>query len=363
MITNRKIWIDIEEPKTAIMLSSLIREFEKVGTNLLITARDFDSTFQILDSLNIKYKKIGKHGGPSLEDKLQAYINRITQLYQVIKKYKPDYFVTFSSVEGVRIAFGLKIPSIGYNDEPRNESVCKLILPFLEKTLIPKCVPINRYLQLGATKENLITYDGIDEVAWLWDYIPNKGILKEFNLIPKKYVIVRTEPTVASYLIDYLKPEESLISKFLPQIVKKNPDYNYLILVRNYQQLAYLKDKLRDFKKNVTITQFLPNMLDLCYYASLVISGGGTIVRESSLLNTPCIEFFPGETAPQEQFLIKNGFPLEHIKDITLIVSRALEILSNSSNSEISIQDFKDKLKSFENPNQICFDIVMKELK
>ena len=71
-LINKKIWIDIEEPKTAIMFYSLLKKFQREDAELLVTARDYDSTFQILDDLNINYQKVGKHGGEKLEDKLET---------------------------------------------------------------------------------------------------------------------------------------------------------------------------------------------------------------------------------------------------------------------------------------------------
>ena len=50
---NKKIWIDIEQPKTAIMFQSLIKRFENEESNLLITARDYEPTYQILDDNDI----------------------------------------------------------------------------------------------------------------------------------------------------------------------------------------------------------------------------------------------------------------------------------------------------------------------
>ncbi len=361
-LERKRIWIDIEEPKTAIMFRSLIDKISKEKARILITARDYDSTYQILDDYNLEYGKIGKYGGPSLEDKLQAYIERISQLYPIIKSFNPNYFLTFSSVEGARISFGLKIPSIGYNDEPRNAAVCKLILPLLDKILVPKCVPFEDYLQLGATKDKLIQYNGIDEIAWLWNYSPDSTILNKFHLKPKKYIILRTEPSTASYFLNSIPPEKSLITTFFPKIFQNYPNFKYLIIARSMQQENYLKKELKPFLENVIITRFLPNMVDLCYHAALVISGGGTIVREASLLNTPCIEFFQGYTAPQEEFLMENGFPIEHVKDSNLIVSRALEILSKSANSHQFQESFREKIKRFENPNLICFKILKKEL-
>ncbi|MHA2290390.1 MAG: DUF354 domain-containing protein, partial [Promethearchaeota archaeon] len=223
-LINKKIWIDIEEPKTAVMFYSLLRMFQGEDAEVLVTARDYDSTFQILNNLNIDYQKVGKHGGGKLEDKLETYIDRLNELFPLVTRFKPDYFVTFSSVEGARISYGLKIPSIGYNDEPRNVSVCKLLFPYLDKIIIPACVPEELYINLHAHPDKLIKYDGIDEIAWLSEYEPDPKILDKYSLEKGKFVIIRSEPSFASYFIDKLKPEESLINQFFPPIFEKFPD-------------------------------------------------------------------------------------------------------------------------------------------
>ncbi len=363
-LLKKKIWIDVEEPKTGIIFKPLFKKFEKEGAELLITARDYDSTFQIMDDIGIDYLKIGKHGGEKLDEKLKTYIDRLNDLLNPVVKFKPDFFVTFSSVEGTRIAYGLKIPSIGYNDEPRNEPVCKLIFPFLKKMITPACVPLEWYLRLGAVEEKLYRYNGIDEIGWLSEYEPNPNVLEKFKIEKGKYVLIRSEPYFASYFIDKLKPEETLISEFFPAIYKQFPNYKYFLIARTKEQEQFLLKKLqfcaRD--KNVIITRYMANMVDLCFYSALVISGGGTIVRESSLLSVPSLEFFPGDTAPQEHFLIKNGFPLEHIKPTHKIVERSIEILNQKPSSKRFNDSFKEKIRAFENPNDYCFNYVKNEL-
>ena len=364
MKIKKKIWIDIEEPKTGIMFKSLIERFHQSNYETFITARNYDSTYQILDEFGFEYDKVGEHGGENLEDKLKAYSERLGILVNRVLKFKPDFFVTFSSVEGARISYGLNIPSIGYNDEPRNIPVCKLIFPFLDKIIIPQCVPKEWYIKLHADPEKLIPYNGIDEIAWLNEYTPNPSVLDQLELKKGQYVILRTEPSFASYFIDKLDPYKSLISEFLPELIKKFPNQKYIIIARTEKQETYLKQKLeRNLQeKNIILTRFMPNMVDLCFYASLVISGGGTIVRESSLLGVPSIEFFPGDTAPQEHFLINNGFPLFHIKESPQILEKCMKILQSNSTSNRFNFSFKDKIKRFENPNEICFDIVNKKL-
>jgi predicted glycosyltransferase len=363
-LSGKKVWFDVEEPKTAVMFKSLFEMFQNLGLKLLITARDYDSTFQILDDMNVEYYKIGKHGGAKLEEKLKTYIQRLSELLPHVKNFSPHYFVTFSSVEGTRIAYGLKIPSIGYNDEPRNEPVCKLIFPFLDNIITPQCIPVEWYFNLGANPKKIIRYNGIDEIAWLSDYSPNSQVLDKFDLEKGKYILMRSEPSFASYFIEKLKPEETMISQIFPSIYKEFPNHKYFLLVRTEKQEQYLRNKITAFSgnKNVVITRYLPNLVDLCFYSALIISGGGTIVRESSLLNVPSIEFFPGETAPQEHFLIKNGFPLEHIRDINMIVERSKEILNEGPLSNRFNFSFREEIKQFQNPNEICFEYVKERL-
>ena len=71
----------------------------------------------------------------------------------------------------------MNIPSIGYNDEPRNVPVCKLIFPYLDNIITPSCVPEQLYINLHANPNKLIRYNGIDEIAWLSEYQPNPSIL------------------------------------------------------------------------------------------------------------------------------------------------------------------------------------------
>ncbi|MFX1327732.1 MAG: DUF354 domain-containing protein [Promethearchaeota archaeon] len=365
-LSGKRIWIDIEQPKTAIMFNSLIKKFENEQSELLMTARDYDSTYKILDDFQVNYKQIGCHGGERLEDKLETYINRLKQLFPLVIRFSPDYFVTFLSVEGTRIAYGLQIPSIGFNDEPRNIPVCKLIHPFISNIITPECIPKEWYVQLYADPKKIIRYNGLDEIAWLSEYIPNSKILDKFDLEKGKFLIIRSEPTHASYLIDKFKPEETKIVEFFPAIFKEFPNYKYFLLVRSQKQEKFLLNKLKAFnkEKNVKIIQYLPNIADLCFYGALIISGGGTIVRESSLLNVPSIEFFPGESAPQEKFLIKNGFPLEHIKNSNHLVERAIDLLNQGpSPDRFKISSFKEKISQFENPIEVCFNYVKTNIK
>ncbi|MFX1238322.1 MAG: DUF354 domain-containing protein, partial [Promethearchaeota archaeon] len=267
-LEGKKIWLDVEQPKTGIMFNSLFRMLEEEGAELLITARNYDSTYRILDDLGVDYVKVGKHGGALLIEKLQTYIDRLNDLLPHVRSFSPDHFVTFSSIEGTRIAYGLGLPSIGINDEPRNIPVCKLLFPFIDKLITPECIPIESYIKYHADPERIIRYNGLDEIAWISEYKPNPEVLNKFRIEKGNYIVMRSEPSLACYFIDRLKPEETKISQILPPLYKKFPNYKYLLLVRNKLQEDYLRSKLGSFENdgNVIITQYLPNIVDLCFF-------------------------------------------------------------------------------------------------
>ena len=60
---------------------------------------------------------------------------------------------------------------------------------------------------------------------------------------------------------------------------------------------------------------------------------------------------------------MKNGFPLEHIRDSGKIVERAIDILNQGPAPErFKMSSFKEKINQFENPNEICFNFVKEKL-
>ncbi len=362
-IAGKRIWVDLEHQKGGIMLHSMFKRLEKEGATLLYTARDFGNNRQVLDELGIPYKLIGKHGGANLYGKLEAHVERLRALLPVVNEFDPHHSVSFGSVEHIRIAFGLGIKSIFFNDEPRSAAVARLTHALAGHIITPRCIPAEEYYKLGASRERLVRYNGIDEIAWIAEYHPDPKVLDIMDVEKGQYILMRTEMTHTEYLRELMRPEETRIADFLPPIVKAFPNHKYFLLVRLPEQGAFLKKKLERLgSENVIVTSYIPRLQDFLFYSSLVASGGGTIVRESSLMGIPSIEFFPGETAWQEHFLMDNGFPLYHVKDPIAVADQAMEVLSGAHDTSRFTEGFKEKLKGYENPAEVCYEYIVREL-
>ena len=362
-LDGKRIWVDLEHQKTGIMLVSLLKRLERDGCEILYTAREFANTSKVLDEVGISYKLVGAHGGADLKDKLTTHVARLQELIPIVSDFSPDLALTFSSVELARIGFGLSIPTIGFNDEPRSWAVAKLTLPLYTRVLTPACIPKKEYYRLGATEENLVQYNGIDEVAWVEPFEPDKSVLAEMDVEKGEYVLLRTEMTHAQYLREMMDPGDTSIINFLPDVYRAFPNHKYFIIPRMNEQHELLKKKLVPLAPDkIIVTDYINKLTDFIFYSGLVASGGGTIVRESALFNIPSIEFFPGKTAWQEHFLMNNEFPLWHIRDENDVAAKMKEILEHGISSDRFTSDYKKKLANYDNPNEICYQEISKIL-
>jgi predicted glycosyltransferase len=345
-----KVWLDFCEPKSITMLRPLYEELIKEH-EVFITARDFDSTHFLLKKWGIPFHDAGSYGGGTLIGKLRSYTERLTELLDVVEKEEPDFLFCITSPEAIRVAFGLQMPNIMFNDEPRSYGCSALTLPFVNRVIVPKPIPLEWYLDYGIKEEKIIRFHGIDEVAWLNRDVfhPDPMILKEYGLEEGKYVVCRTEPTKAVYLIDKMKPHETLLTQILPHTISLTKDeLVYVVITRNEEQYAYLQTHFKDHVENgiIQVHRGMDNLATIMYFSKMVLTGGGTMVRESALLGVPSIEFFPLQTYPQEQFLIDNGFPLKHTKTVEDTLTVFKEFLSDKRTDTFGrIDDLENPIK------------------
>lgn len=355
-----KVWFDFCEPKTVTMLRPLYNQIIKEH-EVLLTARDFDATYPLLDAWNVPYYKVGTYGGRELKDKLHSYVDRLQELLTIVEKEKPDFLFSLSSPEGIRISYGLKIPTIIFNDEPRSVGVCALTVPFVNRVIVSATIPPEWYIKLGVEPKRLIRYNGIDEIAWLnrHEFKPNKDYLKSLNLEADKYIVLRSEATQAyAHLQQRMNTQQTLLIDVIPQIqrylTEKKIDCKLLLISRYDEQHEYLK---LFFKADIEsgkliLKRNISNLAHILYYAKMVISGGGTMVREAALLGIPSIEFIPSETYPQEIFLIENNFPIVHVKQIAEIVEKTKYFFENNVKKETW-----EKIDKLDNPIKIALDL------
>ncbi|RXJ55375.1 DUF354 domain-containing protein [Candidatus Marinarcus aquaticus] len=306
------IWFDLVTPKSVLFFIPMIKEIEKRGRKVLITARegkDYSEVVELLRLYNMEFINRGEFGGACLKDKLHASIERQKALMEFVTLYDIDRLVCLCSVDANRVAFGLGIPVVNFYDIPLSDyntnfkkalPQARLTLPLSSKVFKPFVVPDEIFLRFSLDEEQIFDYDFIDPVIWLKHFEPDfeyvKKVLKSYNLdLSKKMIIIREE----EYKSSYVDKKYPILYEALEEIY--NTTNANIIIIPRYES-AYLKEEF----PFATVLEEKIVIQHLLAYADLFIGGGGTLNTEACFFNTPTIST-RSFICHYDKFQIDNG--------------------------------------------------------
>lgn len=293
-----KIWIDIVNTPHVRFFNGIIKKLESDGHEVLITARDFSKIHDLLDIFNLEYTSIGDHG-VSLEEKLLSSTRRAYELSKFIADKDIDIAISKHSIEMPRVAFGLAIPNIFVLDNEHAIAANKLTLPLTTKLIIPEIFDMWNTIKFGMNPNNIVRYNGTCEVTHLEDFEFNENILDELDLNLKndKIILMRPEPSLASYL------DADCTKSVLTPIVDELKDIADIILIPRFKTQGEIFEDI----DNVHVLKKVVDTFSLMKKADLVIGAGGTMNREAALLGTPVISCYPGAQLSVDTYYIEKG--------------------------------------------------------
>jgi len=299
-LVGRRIMIDVLTPKQALLFGKVKEKLEKKGCETYIVSRKYIELTNIFKLSRIKPIIIGEHGGRDLYNKLVYSLKRTLMLSKLLKKLSPEIVLSFSSPEAARASFGLSIPHISVNDSPHSLYVAKLTIPLSRKLLTPRIVGEKAWLDYGISRENIVTYNSLDPVAWLRDFTPNGSVLKKYGLSEGEYIVYRPEEYAASYLNSGCLTLEAVSKTYFRERSLKNMK---LVIVPRYDKKTYRKIFRNS---NVVILNHGEDTRSILFYSKCFIGAGGTMNTEAVFMGVPTVSLYPSSTIVEE-FLIKKG--------------------------------------------------------
>ena len=297
--TKNTIWIDLENTPHVLFFNPIIKELKKRGYKVAITARNYSQVFKLADLLEFDYMKIGRHYGKHTILKVLGTIIRAIQLIPFIIKEKPAIAIAHGSrsqfisckLMGVKSAtafdyeYGFSIPILKYDFE---------------------FVPEVLYNKITNKGDNLYGYPGIKEDVYVPYFEPDEKCLDEFNFSKDEIIIsIRPPATVAHY---HRAKSDELFTELM-QRLNNTPNVRIIMLPRVEEQAMDIRIKWEEMllKKKMIIPSKVINGLDIIWGSDLVISGGGTMIREAAALNVPAYSIFGGNIGAVDEFLEKSG--------------------------------------------------------
>src|SRR5215831_13860929 len=186
---NKKtIWIDLDNSPHVPFFVPIIRELEKQGHSVLLTARDCFQVRGLADMYGLSYKLTGRHYGKNKIMKLAGIAIRSAQMLPTILKNRPDLAVSHGSRAQVTIASLLRIPSVVIADY-EHAKVWAVVQPTWVMT--PEVIA-NELISLD--KNHILQYPGIKEDVYVPNFSPNDGIKNQLGLNGQEIVVTVRPP-------------------------------------------------------------------------------------------------------------------------------------------------------------------------
>lgn len=271
-----KIFFDIGHPAHVHVFKNFIKEMEKKGHTIFVTARDKEVTKNLLEANQIPFTHVGT-AKPGKLNLMLEWINRDIKIYKIAKKVNPDILIGVLSPTMVHAAKILGKKSIVFTDsEPEAIKIPILdwiTLPFVDSILTLNSVQHNY-------GKNEVRINSYKELAYLhpkW-FTPNPQVLKRVGLSHNdKYILLRFIGWAAYHDVGRggfdIKHQRLLIRKLIPHarvfISSENP----------------LPEEFEEYRIPIKPEE----MHDFLYYASLLVSDSQTMTTEAAVLGTPAI--------------------------------------------------------------------------
>lgn len=330
------IWIDISNSPHVLFFEPIIPELKKRGHNVYLTARNFCNTIDLLEAKGLKAEYIGKgfefskiHPFNELFWRVRVY-----KLIQYASSKNFDIAVSHLSSSQAVAARRLGIPTFVTIDyEYVNLESCRKIKSFM----IPDIIPPGLLISKGVPAESIHKYSGLKESVYLYNYRFNSTHLYKKFGIKRDEILITFRPF--SDTAHYLKFSNDAFQNYLIERLASEPNVKIIVLPRTERQRKKFKIKSERFP-NIKVSEGIVDGPSLISLSDLVVSGGGTVIREAAVLGVPAISFFHGRMGIVDQWLVDQGrlAIVKSVEDVVRIlpVKKRSRPLMNPGNGTIT---------------------------
>lgn len=308
---RKRIWIDLDNSPHVPFFAPIVKELERRGYSLTITARDAYQVCELADFFKFSYKRVGRHYGKNKVLKVLGTCLRALQLLSIAAKAKPDLAISHGSRSQVLASGLLRIPSLVIMD-----------YEFTQGSVLfkPTWVMVPEVITKVAFKEkegHVLHYPGIKEDVYVPSFRPDSSIKARLSLNETDVVVALRPPATEAH---YHSARSDELFAATMEFLGQSPGVKVILLPRNAKQAASVRASWpKVFSTGKVITpDRAEDGLNVIWHSDLVISGGGTMNREAAALGVPVYSIFRGQIGAVDRYLANEGrlTLLESAKDV-----------------------------------------------
>ncbi len=297
---QKNIWIDLDNSPHVLFFDPIIKELRDNGVEVFITARDYAQVIQLAELFEIKYTKIGKHFGKNKLMKVLGVVTRSLQMIPIVLKKRPMLALSHGSRSQILTAKLIGIKSAMAYDYELARGI-PLFRPNYK--LLPEVIPDSK---IRKNAEKIIRYPGIKEDVYIHKFIPDSEIIVNLKLDIEKVIISIRPPAYSAHY--YMEKSKELFYETI-NVVAQLENTQIVITPRTDEQKTEVIKKWKPYLESgkIVIPEVIVNGLNLIWHSDLVISGGGTMIREAASLGVPAYSIFGSEIGSVDKYLADSG--------------------------------------------------------
>jgi predicted glycosyltransferase len=294
------VWIDFENTPHVPFFVPIILDLERAGCEVILTARNFAQTKELVERAGLNARIIGGEYGNASMRKTFGILARAVRLALHVRKFRPSLAVGHGSRGLLLAAKLLGIRSLTMYDY-EGASV-RLFNKLSTYVMTPEIIPFATLASLGLTKEKHLIYLGLKEEVYVSEFVPNDTLLLELGLDRTKIIVTVRPPSETAH---YRSDDSFLLFNGIMALLAARSDVQVVLMPRNQSQRSAVDRWSRH--PNIVIPTHAVDGLNLLYHSDLVIGGGGTMNREAAALGVPVATIFKGELGAVDAWLMKDG--------------------------------------------------------
>jgi predicted glycosyltransferase len=296
-----KVWIDIDNPPQVQYLLPFKRAFEAAGHTVVVTARDYGITLELLRERDVAHQVVGREAGTGRMRKATAALRRAYALIRLFKRgQRPAIIVTASRAAalagrrfGVPVFTFIDYEYVDLNVPRRTGSY----------VLFPDAIDEKVFEQKGFACDRLIGFPGLKEGISFADVDLASVVPFDFGVAANgaPRLLFRPPAERAHY---YDHKSGDLAGALLERLASRE-DVQVVLTPRYAHQAAYVDGY--DWRiAPIILTTPVP-FVSLLAAVDAVMSSGGTMLREAAYLGLPAYSIFRSEIGAVDRQLEALG--------------------------------------------------------
>jgi predicted glycosyltransferase len=295
-----RFWVDVDNPPQVQYLVPLAEALRRAGAEVVVTARDDGITFQLLRERDVEFQPVGRSFGKGMRRKAVGLARRTGALVSAFRRGPRPLALVSSSRSSALAARLLGIPSFVVCDY---EHADLRIYRFAGSTIVhPDVIGGEEFARQGFDASRLLPFEGLKEDLTFADVDVDRVPAHRFDAEPALARVLFRPPAQETHY--YSSASGRLASELLAHLARQRSPV--VVFSPRYD---WQRESLRglEWANDPIVLERAVPFVSLLKGVDLVISSGGTMLREAAWLGLPAYSIFMSKVGAVDRHLESLG--------------------------------------------------------